>query len=54
MGSRPRKIGMGVPNILGFVERGCRKMGVPIFLVTQALILEVCTILVYIMQTNFN
>ena len=32
MGSRnPRKIGMGVPNILGFVERECRKMGVPIF-----------------------
>ena len=30
MGSRnPRKIGMGVPNILGFVARGCRKMGVP-------------------------
>ena len=33
MGSRnPRKIGMGVLNILGYVERGCRKMGVPIFL----------------------
>ena len=32
VGSRnPRKIGMGVPNILGFVARGCRKMGVPIF-----------------------
>ena len=29
MGSRnPRKIGMGVPYILGFVERVCRKMGV--------------------------
>ena len=37
MGSRnPRKIGMGVPNILGFVEWGCRKMGVPIFFVTPA------------------
>ena len=33
VGSRnPRNIGMGVPYILGFVERGCRKMGVPIFL----------------------
>ena len=31
MGSRPRKIGIGVPNILGFVERGCREIGVPIF-----------------------
>ena len=32
VGSRnPRKIGMGVPNILGFVAQGCRKMGVPIF-----------------------
>jgi len=29
VGSRnPRKIGMGMPNILGFVVRGCRKMGV--------------------------
>ena len=32
VGSRnPREIGMGVPNILGFVTRGYRKMGVPIF-----------------------
>ena len=27
---RCHKIGMGVPNILEFVARGCRKMGVPI------------------------
>jgi len=26
-----RKIGMGVPIILGFVAWGCRKLGVPIF-----------------------
>ena len=29
-----RKIGMGVPIILGFVEWECRKWGVPIFFVT--------------------
>jgi len=27
----PRKIGMGVPNILRFVKRGCQKMRVPIY-----------------------
>jgi len=32
MGSRnPRKIRMGVLNILGFVVQECRKVGVPIF-----------------------
>ena len=28
----PRKIGTGMPHILGFLERGYRKVGVPIFL----------------------
>ena len=28
---KPRKIGMGVPYILGLLERGCQKLGVPIF-----------------------
>ena len=32
MGSRnPRKIGMGVPNILGFVARGAGKWGCRFF-----------------------
>ena len=31
---------MGVPNILGFVARECRKVGVPIFFVATALLVE--------------
>ena len=27
----PRKIGKGMPHILGFLERGCRKVGADIF-----------------------
>ena len=27
----PRKIGMGVPQILGLLEQRCQKLGVPIF-----------------------
>ena len=36
--SNPRKIGMGVPNILGFVARGCR-----FFFVTPVCMVAACT-----------
>ena len=31
----PRKIGMGVPHILGLLGRGCQNLGVPIFLTPE-------------------
>ena len=30
----PRKIGIGMLYILGFLEQGCQKVGVPFFFVT--------------------
>ena len=35
-GGNPSKIVMGVPHILGLLERGCQNLGVPIFFMTPA------------------